>query len=276
MAEVYKLYNKRKIKDRGSKADKKVLKSLEPHRSSLRQPNSRGYSNQKNNHNQLAAVNNQIAFDSIQSTMSSNMVPRENLKKNLLLFIEQKSQKTRDNKKFFNSRDKERALFTDEELPTKQTSITTQTKDFTRAGFSAYETNINDRSATAALEASGFTSYGHCHTSVSPHENQKLTMTTANTSVDNNGRKRSYAGLGQKALLRKLMMKNAKTRTDHIVAKYNYQAPKDSQRRNKTMHYGDKGQKSGKAVFFDQRKNSKKSSTTIQKELKEEDFDKSP
>ena len=79
--EVYKLYNNRK---KDTKADKKVLKSLEPHRSSLRQPNVRGLSNQKNN----LAVNNQIAFDSIQSTMSSNMVPRENLKKNLLLFIE--------------------------------------------------------------------------------------------------------------------------------------------------------------------------------------------
>ena len=77
--EVYKIYNRKKE----SKADRKILKSLEPHRSSLRQPNSRGHSNQKNQ-----AVNNQIAFDSIQSTMSSNMVPRENLKKNLLLFIE--------------------------------------------------------------------------------------------------------------------------------------------------------------------------------------------
>ena len=75
--EVYKIYNRKKE----SKADRKILKS--PHRSSLRQPNTRGHSNQKNQ-----AVNNQIAFDSIQSTMSTNMVPRENLKKNLMLFIE--------------------------------------------------------------------------------------------------------------------------------------------------------------------------------------------
>lgn len=71
------------------------------------------------------------------------------------------------------------------------------------------------------------------------------------------------------------MMKNAKTKLDHIVAKYNYTAPKDSQRRNKTVNYGDKGKKSGKAVFFDKRKSSKKSST-FEKELKAEDFDKSP
>ena len=50
------------------------------------------------------------------------------------------------------------------------------------------------------------------------------------------------------------MMKNAKTKLDHIVAKYNYTAQsKDSPRKHNKSHTVDGGRKSGKAVFFEKR-----------------------
>ena len=102
------------------------------------------------------------------------------------------------------------------------------------------------------LEASAFTSYGHFQTSISPHENETANTSSvlindhhnqhhkgagrdANMADESNKSTASYSKLGHKALLRKLMMKNAKTKLDHIVAKYNYTAPKDgsSSRRNR-------------------------------------------
>lgn len=45
----------------------------------------------------------------------------------------------------------------------------------------------------------------------------------------------SNAKLGKKALMRKLVMKNASTKVDHIVAKYNYTGKKSTSAMNKTM-----------------------------------------
>ena len=47
--------------------------------------------------------------------MSANAKPRENLRKNLQLYMKKKTDKRVPNTiKFFNSRDREKALFTDE------------------------------------------------------------------------------------------------------------------------------------------------------------------
>ena len=66
--------------------------------------------------------------------------------------------------------------------------------------------------------------------------------------------------------MRKLMMKNAKTKLDQIVVKYNYTVQKDSKRKMKTINNSHNGgaktaaaggsRNNGKAVFFDQRNNS--------------------
>ena len=63
---------------------------------------------------------NRITYDSIQSSiLSANEVPREMLKSNINRFMLRNSKNTEEKqKKFFNSRDYDKALFTDEELPT--------------------------------------------------------------------------------------------------------------------------------------------------------------
>ena len=82
--------------------------------------------------------------------------------------------------------------------------------------------------------------------SISPEPNAKkrADLISSDASIKKNN---SLAKLGKKALMRKLMMKNANTKLDYIQAKYNYTGNRKG--RSSTIT-ADKPSRSGNATFI--------------------------
>ena len=89
-----------------------------------------------------------------------------------------------------------------------------------------------------------YRSYHGEFTVVSRSISPETTIARQNESMQRSG---SNSKLGKKALMRKLMMKNANTKLDFIVAKYNYTGKRDRARTTLSQ------KKSGNAVFVKKR-----------------------
>ena len=175
---------------------------------------------------QQSLERHQHRSDNTQSAFgqSHSLVLRQKLMKNLEFFMLRKTQlqKSRENK-VFDARETERNIFTE------QDQVATKQQFGSTTGPTVQPSNslvLDERSTGCQFT----TSFGNFE-SVSPRCERTV-------EVD----KKTYSKLSTKSLIKKVMEKNAKSRMEQIVAKYDYNSENAALRRSQATA-------SGKAVF---------------------------